>query len=72
MFRCDDHQKEQKAGANPLKPLTDGNDEDMVRQKTVPDQNPLNPRFSLAIQTWQRMPLWLTKALGPKVRVHRG
>ena len=24
MFRCDDHQKEQIAGANPLKPLTDG------------------------------------------------
>jgi hypothetical protein len=25
MFRGDDHQKEQRAGANPLKPLTDGN-----------------------------------------------
>ena len=25
MFRGDDHQKEQIAGANPLKPLTDGN-----------------------------------------------
>src|SRR6266446_10342168 len=24
VFRCDDHQKEQIAGANPLKPLTDG------------------------------------------------
>src|SRR5947207_4675991 len=24
MFRCDDHEKEQIAGANPLKPLTDG------------------------------------------------
>ena len=24
MLRCDDHQKEQIAGANPLKPLTDG------------------------------------------------
>ena len=24
MFRGDDHQKEQRAGANPLKPLTDG------------------------------------------------
>ena len=24
MFRGDDHQKEQIAGANPLKPLTDG------------------------------------------------
>ena len=25
MFRCDDHQKEQRAGPNPPKPLTDGN-----------------------------------------------
>ena len=25
MFCCDHHQKEQIAGANPLKPLTDGN-----------------------------------------------
>ena len=25
MFRGDDHQKEQRAGANPLKPLTDSN-----------------------------------------------
>lgn len=24
MLRCDDHQKEQIAGAHPLKPLTDG------------------------------------------------
>jgi hypothetical protein len=33
MFRCDDHQKEQKAGANPLKPLTDGN---MVFDPSLP------------------------------------
>jgi hypothetical protein len=39
----------------------------LVRQKTLPDQNPLNPRFSLAIQTWKRLPLWLTKSLGPKI-----
>ena len=37
----------------------------LVRQKTVPDQNPLNPKFSLAIQTWRHMPLWLTQWLGP-------
>jgi FemAB-related protein (PEP-CTERM system-associated) len=39
----------------------------LVRQKTVPDQNPLNPQFSLAIRTWRHLPLWLTKALGPKI-----
>jgi FemAB-related protein (PEP-CTERM system-associated) len=39
----------------------------LVRQKTIPDQNPLNPRFALAIQTWKRMPLWLSRWLGPRV-----
>jgi FemAB-related protein (PEP-CTERM system-associated) len=39
----------------------------LVRQKTMPDQNPLNPRFALAIQTWKRMPLWLSRWLGPKI-----
>jgi FemAB-related protein (PEP-CTERM system-associated) len=39
----------------------------LVRQKTLPNQNPLNPRFALAIQTWKRMPLWLSRWLGPRV-----
>jgi FemAB-related protein (PEP-CTERM system-associated) len=39
----------------------------LVRQTTVPDQNPLNPRFSLAIHTWKRLPLWLTQRLGPAI-----
>ena len=39
----------------------------LVRQKTMPDQNPLNPRFALAIQAWKRMPLWLSRWLGPRV-----
>jgi FemAB-related protein (PEP-CTERM system-associated) len=37
----------------------------LVRQKTLPDQNPLNPKFSLAIETWKHLPLWLTQKLGP-------
>jgi hypothetical protein len=39
----------------------------LVRQKTLPDQNPLNPKFSLAIQTWRHLPLWLTQQLGPRL-----
>ena len=39
----------------------------LVRQKTLPNQNPLNPRFALAIQTWKWMPLWLSRWLGPRV-----
>jgi len=39
----------------------------LVRQKRMPDLNPQNPRFSLAIQLWKGMPLWLARWLGPKV-----
>jgi FemAB-related protein (PEP-CTERM system-associated) len=39
----------------------------LVRQKTLPDQNPLNPRFSLAIQTWKQLPFGLTQWLGPSI-----
>jgi FemAB-related protein (PEP-CTERM system-associated) len=33
----------------------------------LPEINPHNPKFRLAIWTWQRLPLALTKALGPKI-----
>jgi len=33
----------------------------------LPDNNPSNPKFSLAINMWRHMPLGLTKVLGPRV-----
>jgi FemAB-related protein (PEP-CTERM system-associated) len=38
---------------------------DLVRQRSLPDLSPRNPKFSLAIESWKRMPLWLSRALGP-------
>jgi FemAB-related protein (PEP-CTERM system-associated) len=38
---------------------------DLVGQREVPDLSPRNPRFSLAIEAWKRMPLWLSRRLGP-------
>lgn len=38
---------------------------DLVGRRTVPDLSPKNPRFSLAIDAWKRMPLWLSRRLGP-------
>ncbi len=32
-----------------------------------PALNPANPRFQLAIRTWQRLPLWLLRHMGPGV-----
>ncbi|CBL44133.1 Protein of unknown function, DUF482 [gamma proteobacterium HdN1] len=35
--------------------------------KELPRLNPDNPKFKLAIAIWQRLPLWLTKLIGPPV-----
>ena len=35
--------------------------------KAVPEVNPTNPRYRLAIQAWQRLPLMITNLLGPHI-----
>ncbi len=35
--------------------------------KTMPDHNPLNPKYRLFIQAWQRMPLALANFIGPHI-----
>ena len=37
----------------------------LVRAKTLPDINPLNPKYRLFIQLWKRLPLPLSQLLGP-------
>jgi FemAB-related protein (PEP-CTERM system-associated) len=37
------------------------------RGDSVPDINPLNPKYRVAIALWKRMPLPLTKMLGPMI-----
>lgn len=37
----------------------------LVRAKALPNVSPSNPRFRWAIKAWQRMPLTLTKWVGP-------
>jgi FemAB-related protein (PEP-CTERM system-associated) len=39
----------------------------LVRKSTVPDFSPANPRFEKATRAWSRLPLWLTKQVGPHV-----
>ncbi|MGE5176049.1 MAG: FemAB family XrtA/PEP-CTERM system-associated protein [Hyphomicrobiales bacterium] len=39
----------------------------LVRQRSIPDLSPRNPRFAAAIRVWQRIPLGLTQWIGPKV-----
>jgi FemAB-related protein (PEP-CTERM system-associated) len=33
----------------------------------MPDINPKNPKLQLMIKTWQRLPVWATKVIGPTV-----
>ncbi|MEK7831534.1 MAG: GNAT family N-acetyltransferase [Acidobacteriota bacterium] len=39
----------------------------LVRADKMPNLNPTNPKFNLMIETWKRLPLWLTKLIGPKI-----
>lgn len=39
----------------------------LVRSKEIPRLDPRNPKFRLAIACWQRMPLALTRFLGPRL-----
>jgi FemAB-related protein (PEP-CTERM system-associated) len=35
--------------------------------RLVPELNPSNPRYRLAIGAWKRLPVWATKAIGPSI-----
>jgi len=41
-----------------------------VRQKSMPDTSPLNPKFSWGIQLWRKLPLPVTRWIGPVVSKH--
>jgi len=38
-----------------------------IRAQAVPDINPLNPKYRLAVRAWRRLPLPLSRLLGPMV-----
>lgn len=39
----------------------------LVRAAALPNLNPTNPKFRLAIEAWKRLPLGLTKLVGPPI-----
>ncbi len=39
----------------------------LVKQQALPDRNPNNPKYELAVNAWKRMPLPLANFLGPFV-----
>jgi FemAB-related protein (PEP-CTERM system-associated) len=42
----------------------------LARGTEIPDVNRENPRFTPAIRIWQRLPLWLTRLVGPRLARH--
>ena len=44
----------------------------LVKAKSVPDVNPLNPKYRLFISMWRRLPLGISTWLGPKLSRHLG
>lgn len=39
----------------------------LIKGKSVPDYNPLNPKYQMFIKLWQRMPLQLANVIGPHI-----
>ena len=37
----------------------------LVRRKQLPDFTPKNPKFQAAIQLWRKLPIPLTRLIGP-------
>ena len=39
----------------------------LIKGKSIPDHNPLNPKYQMFIKLWQRMPLPLANIVGPHI-----
>jgi FemAB-related protein (PEP-CTERM system-associated) len=39
----------------------------LLKRETVPQNNPLNPKYRMLIATWRRLPLAVANALGPHI-----
>ena len=44
----------------------------LVRAQKVPEINPLNPRYRLFIDVWKRLPLWVSRRIGPLIARNLG
>ena len=42
----------------------------LEKQQSMPDTSPLNPKFSLGIRLWRRLPLSVANSLGPLISRH--
>jgi FemAB-related protein (PEP-CTERM system-associated) len=45
---------------------------ELIKAKSIPDVNPLNPKYRLFVEAWKRLPLPVTKLIGPIVSRNLG
>jgi FemAB-related protein (PEP-CTERM system-associated) len=44
----------------------------LVRDKELPNISPTNPKYRLFIDAWKKMPLWMTRIIGPHIVKYTG
>jgi FemAB-related protein (PEP-CTERM system-associated) len=44
----------------------------LVGAREMPNLSPTNPKYSLFIKTWQKLPVWVTRIVGPRLARHLG
>lgn len=45
---------------------------ELIRDKNMPDINPLNPKYRYFVETWKKLPLPMARALGPFISKNLG
>jgi FemAB-related protein (PEP-CTERM system-associated) len=44
----------------------------LVKAKELPNVSPTNPKYAIFIQAWKKMPLWMTRMIGPHIVKYTG
>lgn len=44
----------------------------LVKSEQLPDLNPQSAKYAMMIETWKKLPLWLSQAMGPVVSKYLG
>ena len=44
----------------------------LVRSTEMPDLSPMNPKYRTMIAAWRRLPIWVSRAVGPMIARHLG
>jgi hypothetical protein len=57
------HQFKKQWGAEPFPAIW----QYYIRDGSMSDMRPDNPKYQLMIKTWKKIPVWLTRLIGPSI-----